>query len=75
MIRRKLLSAGAALVLAAFASVSVNALDSKPKAKTGCACCGPACECTSCTCDATTKAGKACDCCGGAACCSTVAAR
>ena len=70
MHRRGLMGVVAALVLTAFAGVSANALDAKPKAKSGCACCGAACNCPACTCDASAKAGTACDCCSGSACCS-----
>jgi hypothetical protein len=59
-----------AVALAAFVGVRAETVETKTKARTGCDCCGSACACPACTCDAKAKAARSCDCCGTADCCA-----
>lgn len=68
MNRRGILGAVAALAVAVFAGIRVEATDTK--ARTGRAGCGPECQCPNCSCDTAARAANGCTCCGEATCCT-----
>jgi hypothetical protein len=69
MYRRGLMTLVAGLAVAGFAAMRAETADAKTKPNGGCACCGAACECGGCICDASATPSRGCPCCGGATCC------
>lgn len=74
MDRRGLLKVVGALALAALMGVGATAAE-KSKTTGACTCCGDACKCPACTCDAKAGTARGCACCGGAACCPATAGK
>lgn len=75
MNRRNVLVAFGALALASAGVVGFGAsrAETSKAVKAACACCGAACACPACICDASVASKGSCDCCGGASCCTASA--
>jgi hypothetical protein len=72
MDRRRMLSVVGALVAVGLFGARAGAADTKAAKNPPCVCCGEACKCKTCVCEA--RSAHGCDCCGKH-CCTTKAAR